>query len=86
MMDSGYTASVLLYAKQKEVSGWHRLGKHLRWHFFTVWRHNRAILRPECGRSIALTASTARLVEKGNLPATALLCMGCAASPKAREM
>ena len=80
------TAALLPFAPPAEPSGWHRLGKHLRWHFFTLWRHNSAILRPECGRSIALTASTARLVEKGNLPATALLCMGCAASPKAREM
>jgi hypothetical protein len=76
--------TVLPFAAAITPSGWHRLSKHLRWHFFGVWQHNRAILVPECKRSIALRVEGARLVKKGDLPATALLCMGCAASRKAR--
>lgn len=77
--------TILPFAPLATPSGWHRLGKHLRWHFFGLWPHNRSILVPECQRKIALMAHTP-LVKKGDLPATALLCMGCAASRKAREL
>lgn len=78
--------NLLPFAPPASPSGWHRLARHLRWHFFEIWLHNRAILVPECKRSIALRVEGARLVKKGELPATALLCKGCTASRKAREL
>lgn len=77
--------NLLPFAIPAAISGWHRLSKHLRWHFFDVWLHNRTILVPECKRAIALRVEGARLVKKGDLPAMALLCQGCSASSKARE-
>lgn len=63
------------------MTGWFRINRRARWHFFAPWEGNDYFLVPKCGREIMYDRRHDILLKKREeLPASAAgqLCIVCA--------